>query len=193
MILTGAALSSYVKHGLITVEPGLDKSQLRPFGLRVHLDKALQVPTNPQQVVDLSDASDVNLFELFEMPPTGYELAPGSFVLGATLERFMVVPSIAARLDGRSTLARLGLQIHCSSQTLDGMSRRPQSITLELANLGPYRIRIAPSIAIGQVGFETVAGYSSAEFEHGQYEGQIGPTAPRLSLRPDAPSYERED
>jgi len=76
-------------------------------------------------------------------------MKPGDFVLGSTVESLRLHPTLACRLDGRSTLARLGLLVHCTSETIDSIHQAHRSIVLEIANVGPFQITMPFSYAIG--------------------------------------------
>lgn len=186
MILPGQIIEEYVDHGLISIEPDFDSAQVRPFGLRVHLDEHVLVP-EPGQHVDLSsDQKPSPRFQERNLQEGPLVLAPGGFCLGSTLEAFRLAPSLLCRLDGRSTIARLGLLIYCSAAVIDSNHSEHRSIVLELANVGPFSLTIPSHIGIGMVTFERVTGEASLELEQTQYEGQRRATAPNLDFSPPA-------
>lgn len=113
----------------------------------------------------------------------GYELEPGGFVLGATLEQVSVDATLCAHVDGRSTLGRLALMIHVTAGFVDpGFSG---NITLEIFNAAPYPIRLKSSIGIGQLLVSQVCGTVDRPYGTGgvksKYGGvQEGPVPPNL-------------
>ena len=108
-------------------------------------------------------------------------LHPGEFVLGSTLERVKLGNDVVARLEGKSSLGRLGLLIHSTAGFIDpGFEGH---ITLELSNVATLPIAIFPGMKIGQISFYQMT--TEAEFPYGspelgsKYQGQSGPTASR--------------
>lgn len=183
MILPGHVVQQYVEQGMISVKPTFDAQQLRPFGLRVHLGPIVLVPDSGQRV-DLSSAVQSPLiYREHDLRLDALVLRPGGFTLGSTIEVFQLHPSLMCRLEGRSTLARLGLLAHCASGVVDSNHREHRSIVLELANVGPFEIVLPLGIGIGMATFERVAGEAEAQFDQSQYEGQSGPLPPNLTFK----------
>jgi dCTP deaminase len=111
-------------------------------------------------------------------------LHPGEFVLGATYEQVTLPDDVAARLEGKSSLGRLGLLTHSTAGFIDpGFSGH---VTLELSNVATLPIKLWPGMKIGQLCFfqlssPTEKPYGSAEYSS-RYQGQRGPTASRSSF-----------
>jgi dCTP deaminase len=110
-----------------------------------------------------------------------FMLHPGEFVLGSTLERVKLGGDVVARLEGKSSLGRLGLLIHSTAGFIDpGFEGH---ITLELSNVATLPIAIYPGMKIGQISFYQMT--TAAEYPYGspelgsKYQGQSGPTASR--------------
>ena len=103
-----------------------------------------------------------------------YDLPPRQFVLGSTLERVSLpeASGIAARVEGKSTLARLGFVVHMTAPTVHCGFRG--SIVLEMYNLGDYPIRLSPGMRICQLIFERL-GQPPLQAQASQYQGQSGP------------------
>ncbi|MCL1598027.1 MAG: dCTP deaminase, partial [Actinomycetia bacterium] len=109
-------------------------------------------------------------------------LHPGEFVLGSTLETISLSDSVVARLEGKSSLGRLGLLIHSTAGFIDpGFVGQ---VTLELSNVANLPIAIYPNMKIGQISFYQMT--TPAEFPYGspelgsKYQGQIGPTPSQM-------------
>jgi histidine triad (HIT) family protein len=115
------------------------------------------------------------------LEPNGYLLKPGKFALACTAEAIQVGPHLICSLDGRSTVARLGLFVHCSSTTLDNVVSNSRTIVLELYNAGPYTIRLKPGAPIGQFQFTKLIGEISV-LDQPQYAGQNGPVTPEIAF-----------
>src|SRR6266446_1726553 len=189
MILSGSAISRYIANGLISVAPEFDENQLRPFGLRVHLASEILIPS-ARRIVDLAEAEDLqNDYHREDITVRGLMLSPGDFVLGSTVETVRVAPSLCCRLDGRSTLARLGVMVHCTSDTIDNNHRAHRSIILEIANIGPHSITMPNHYAIGMLMFCLASDPADPEYEQDQYAGQLGVVGPNLGFQPPAYSF----
>jgi dCTP deaminase len=121
------------------------------------------------------------LTELVRAGDDGYILHPGKFVLGSTIEKVRLGHQLAGRLEGKSSLGRLGLLVHSTAGFIDpGFSGR---VTLELSNVATLPIRLRPGMKIGQLGVLRLSSpvlrpYGSAELGS-RYQGQLGPTESR--------------
>jgi dCTP deaminase len=183
LILPGPVIREFIEHGLISIEPAFDPNQLRPFGLRVHLAPDLLI-AEEGQTVDLSLAECHTPRFLEEDLRNGpLCLAPGGFVIASTVETFRIARTLVCRLDGRSTLARLGLLVHCSASVVDGNHGEHRSIVLELANVGPFNVVLPGGIGIAMATFEQVLGEAEPSLEQDQYRGQRGAVPPNLGFK----------
>ena len=108
-------------------------------------------------------------------------LHPGEFVLGSTLERVAVPDDLVGRVEGKSSLGRLGLLIHSTAGFVD--AGFDGHITLELANVASLPITLYPGMKIGQISFMTMTTPAEAPVRQGRhgskYQGQRGPTPSR--------------
>jgi dCTP deaminase len=108
-------------------------------------------------------------------------LHPGEFVLGSTLERVGVPNNLVARVEGKSSLGRLGLVIHSTAGFID--AGFDGHVTLELANLANLPITLYPGMKIGQISFITMTSPAEKPYGSGaqgsKYQGQRGPTPSR--------------
>ncbi len=183
MILSDRTLRQQLADGRIVIEP-LDESLIQPSSIDVRISNLFRVFRNhTAAVIDVKlDQSD--LTELVEMPEDGSEafmLHPGEFVLGSTLERVTVPDDLVGRVEGKSSLGRLGLLIHSTAGFID--AGFDGHITLELANVASLPITLYPGMKIGQVSFMQMT--SPADNPYGQgasgskYQGQRGPTPSR--------------
>jgi dCTP deaminase len=148
----------------------------------VHLDRRLLVFRNSRRpYIDVRDDMG-DLTEMMEIEDeTPFILHPGEFVLASTTEHFEVPAHLVARLEGKSSLGRVGLVIHSTAGYVDpGWKGR---LTLELTNIARLPIRLYRGMKIGQISFLRLT--TPAERLYGtstlgsKYQGQTGPTASR--------------
>jgi dCTP deaminase len=165
----------------IVVEP-YDESMIQPSSIDFRLDRYFRVFENHRySLIDpAADQSDLTR----EVEPVGDEafiLHPGEFVLGSTLEVVSLPDDLAARVEGKSSLGRLGLLTHATAGFVDpGFSGH---VTLELANVATLPIKLYPGMKIGQLCFFRLSSpaehpYGSAKYGS-RYQGQRGPTPSR--------------
>jgi len=119
--------------------------------------------------------------EIGEGPDEAFMLHPGEFVLGSTLERIVVPDDLVGRVEGKSSLGRLGLLIHSTAGFID--AGFDGHITLELANVASLPITLYPAMKIGQVSFMQMTTAADKPYGSGasgsKYQGQHGPTPSR--------------
>ncbi len=181
MILSDRTIREEIAAKRIIIEP-FDDSCVQPSSVDLHVDRYFRVFRNhSQRVIDVKEDQE----ELTELVET-YEddaliLHPGEFVLGATLERVGLPNDLVGRLEGKSSLGRLGLLIHTTAGFVDpGFNGY---LTLELSNVANLPITLYPGMKIGQISFLRMT--TPAEIPYGssalgsKYQGQRGPTPSR--------------
>lgn len=178
MILSDTTIVKMIKKGEILIQPDFNLDNVRPTGVRVHLGDEILLP-NPRQIIDLEGKSEVKYRRNTIDPLKGYQLKPGAFILGTTLENFLVPRDIVCHIDGRSTPARLGLTIHCTSSIVDGNYEEARAVTLEIKNNGPFTIVLKPKNAIGMLTFTKLSEPIKQKTQK-QYAGQKGVVPPNL-------------
>ncbi len=181
MLLSDGDIRKELESGRVGLEP-LDLSMVQPSSVDVRLDRFFRLFDNHKyQNIDPSlDQPDLTrLVEVEAHEP--FVLHPGEFVLGATYEVVTLPDDVAARLEGKSSLGRLGLLTHSTAGFIDpGFSGH---VTLELSNVATLPITLWPGMKIGQLCFFRLS--SPAEHPYGsqkygsRYQGQRGPTASR--------------
>ncbi|MCZ4498532.1 MAG: dCTP deaminase [Marmoricola sp.] len=181
MLLSDRDILAEIEAKRISVEP-YDASMIQPSSIDFRLDRFFRVFENHRYPhIDPSvDQSDLTR----EVEPLGDEpfiLHPGEFVLGSTYEVVSLPDDVAARVEGKSSLGRLGLLTHATAGFVDpGFSGH---VTLELANVATLPIKLYPGMKIGQLCFFRLS--SPAEHPYGsekygsRYQGQRGPTPSR--------------
>jgi len=140
MFLSHQTIQELILKGEIVIQPEFDKRDLRPAGIRVHLARHILVP-EPGQLVDLHNPTEPKYKEI-DLENHEFILEPNQFVLGATYEAIQTPTNVLAVLDGRSTIARIGLTTHVTASTCDGTLGGLHVIVLELKNLGNFKIKL---------------------------------------------------
>jgi dCTP deaminase len=170
-----------IEAGQIGLEP-LEMSLLQPSSFDVRLDRFFRLFDNHKYayIDPAEDQSD--LTQLVEVDPKeAFVLHPGEFVLGSTYEFVTLPDNIAARLEGKSSLGRLGLLTHSTAGFVDPGFKG--HVTLELANVSNLPIKLWPGMKVGQLCFFQLSSpsetpYGSEKYNN-RYQGQRGPTASR--------------
>ncbi len=181
MLLSDRDILAELDSGRVALEP-YDPSMVQPSSIDVRLDRFFRVFEN-HKYPHIDPAADQPELTR-QVQPEGDEpfiLHPGEFVLGSTYEVVSLPDDVAARLEGKSSLGRLGLLTHSTAGFIDpGFSGH---VTLELANVATLPIKLWPGMKIGQLCFFRLS--SSAQFPYGsekygsRYQGQRGPTPSR--------------
>jgi dCTP deaminase len=181
VILSDRSLREQIAAGRIAIDP-FDDDMVQPSSIDVRLDRFFRVFRNhTAPLIDVKQDM-TGLTELVEIPDDGvFLLHPGEFVLGSTLERVQVPDDLVARIEGKSSLGRLGLLIHSTAGFIDAGFEG--HVTLELANVATLPITLYPGMKIGQISFMRMT--TPAEHPYGRgakgskYQGQRGPTPSR--------------
>jgi dCTP deaminase len=185
VLLSDRDLKAAIEAGRMGLTP-YDPEMIQPSSIDVRLDRYFRVFANHRYThIDPAVAQD-DLTELVE--PDGDEpfiLHPGEFVLGSTLEVITLGDDLASRLEGKSSLGRLGLLTHSTAGFIDpGFSGH---VTLELSNVANLPIKLYPGMKIGQICVQMLS--SPSEHPYGsslygsRYQDQRGPTPSRSHLR----------
>jgi len=181
VVLSDAAIRRLIESGRILVEP-YEPALMQPSSLDVRVDRLFRVFRNSRYpYIDVKQEQE-ELTELVEANgDEPFILHPGEFVLGSTLERIVLPNDLVARLEGKSSLGRLGLLIHSTAGFIDpGWDGH---VTLELSNVANLPITIYPEMKIGQLSFVQLSEPAEKPYGSGglgsKYQGQRGPTPSR--------------
>ena len=181
MILSDRTIREELAAGRIVIDP-LTDGCIQPSSVDLHVDRYFRVFRNYSEgFIDVRrDLSD--LTEMVEIPGDGvFILHPGEFVLGSTQERVALPDDLVARLEGKSSLGRLGLLIHSTAGFVD--AGFDGHLTLELSNVANLPITIYPRMKIGQISFLRMTTAADAPYGSrsvgSKYQGQRGPTPSR--------------
>ncbi len=184
VILSDRTIREELAAGRIGIDP-LDERAIQPSSVDLRIDRYFRVFRNDTTpYIDPKEPQE-ELTELVEVEEGGrFILHPGEFVLASTLEVITIADDIVARLDGKSSLARLGLLTHVTAGFVD--AGWDGHLTLELSNVATLPIALYPGMKIGQISFlrmTTPAEHPYGSGEAGsKYQGQRGPTPSRYYL-----------
>lgn len=184
MLLSDRDIRGALKSGRIALDP-LDETMVQPASVDVRLDRHFRLFDNHKYpFIDPSQDQPEITRLLSVEPDEAFVLHPGEFVLAATYETVTLGNNIAARLEGKSSLGRLGLLTHSTAGFIDpGFSGH---VTLELSNMATLPIKLWPGMKIGQLCYFELTSEAQDPYgagAHGsRYHGQRGPTASRSHL-----------
>lgn len=181
MLLSDRDIRAELESGRVALAP-YEPAMLQPSSVDVRLDRFFRLFDNHKYPVIDPAAEQPDLTRLVEVDGAEpFVLHPGEFVLGSTYEKVTLPDDVAARLEGKSSLGRLGLLTHSTAGFIDpGFTGH---VTLELSNVATLPILLWPGMKIGQLCFfrltsPTENPYGSAAYGS-RYQGQRGPTASR--------------
>jgi len=181
VVLSDRTIRRLLAEGRIEIDP-IDEALIQPSSVDVRADRYFRVFHNARYpFIDVKQPMD-DLTELVEVDGDhAFILHPGEFVLGSTLERIRLPDDLVARLEGKSSLGRLGLLIHSTAGFIDpGWNGQ---VTLELSNVSNLPITIYPGMKIGQVSFVQLTEPAENPYGSGgigsKYQDQKGPVPSR--------------
>ncbi len=182
MVLSDRSIKEEIEKGRIVIQP-LDPSCIQPASVDVHLDRQLRVFSGRGYGLSIDPRTGVDdRTELRHIAEDeSFELVPGEFVLASTLEYITLPADMVGRLEGKSSLGRIGLLVHSTAGFVDPGWKG--NLTLELSNVSRFPICLFYGMAIGQISFLQLT--TPAQRPYGspglgsKYQGQTGPTPTR--------------
>ena len=185
MVLSNVDIEKYIQEGKIriTPEPNLE-TQLGSCSIDFKLGNTFRVFEHSKYpFIDLKEKVDADdLMRKIEVPNgEGFTMQPGEFVLAATHEKLELADDVMARLEGRSSLGRLGIIVHSTAGLFD--PGWVGNATLELGNLGRMPVILYPGMRICAFTFEQLSSPSSMPYREkpsNKYSGQDGPETSRF-------------
>ena len=182
-VLSDRTIREELASGRIVIDP-FDEGALQPASVDLRLNSSFRLfRVTSRPYIDVREPVD-DLTELVEIAPDEpFVIQPGTFFLGSTVETISLPDDIVARVDGKSSLGRLGLLVHATAGYVDpGWSGR---LTLELSNQSQMPIALYYGMRVAQISFLRLSSpvdrpYGSPELGS-KYQGQTGPTASRIS------------
>ncbi|WP_106507522.1 dCTP deaminase [Brachybacterium timonense] len=184
MLLSDRDIRDQIEAGRVELDP-YDPQMVQPASVDVRIDRFFrQFDNHKYAMIDPAQEQAELTREIVMDPDEPYMLHPGEFVLASTYERITLPDDVAARLEGKSSLGRLGLLTHSTAGFIDpGFTGH---ITLELSNMATLPVALWPGMKVGQLCFFRLS--SPAERPYGsagnlnRYLGQRGPTPSRSAL-----------
>src|SRR6187455_1795563 len=195
MILSDRDIRAALEAGRIVIDPFVPDA-VQPSSVDLHLGNRFRVFRNNRTAVIDPREEQPELTELVEIAgDEPFILHPNEFVLGATFERVALPDDLVARLEGKSSLGRLGLLIHSTAGYVD--PGWEGTLTLELSNVANLPIKLYDGMKIGQISFFRMS--SPVERPYGspalgsKYQGQLEPTASAIHVDRDRDKRAREE
>jgi dCTP deaminase len=184
VILSDRDIRAAIEAGRIVIDP-FSPEAIQPSSVDLHVDRRFRVFRNNRYPFIDVRTDQPDLTELVEIDPEQpFILHPGEFVLGSTLERVTLPDDLVARLEGKSSLGRLGLLIHSTAGYVD--PGWDGNLTLELSNVANLPITLYYGMKIGQISFQRMSSPVEVAYGDGRigskYRGQTDPTASRYHV-----------
>ena len=183
MVLSDRTIKEELDKGRIVISP-LDPENIQPASVDLHLDSSILVFANSRRpYIDVKEGLE-DLTQMVQIQDDSpFILHPGEFVLGSTLENIELPDDLVARLEGKSSLGRIGLVIHSTAGFVDPGWKG--HLTLELSNLARLPITLYRGMKIGQISYLRLTTPADrlygSESLGSKYQGQTVPTASRFS------------
>lgn len=179
MILSDGTIRRLLDKGAIKIDP-LEDGQIQPASVDLRLGASFRLFVNHTATcIDPFETQPDLTREVLVPAGEPFILHPGEFVLGTTVETLTLPDNLVARVDGKSSLGRLGLLIHATAGFVD--SGFTGEVTLELSNVATLPVKLWPGMKIGQVSFMQLDTASLRPYGHpdlgSKYQGQRGATA----------------
>jgi dCTP deaminase len=189
-VLSDGTIRRFVDEGRLRIEPW-DPLMVQPASVDLKLGSSFRVFHNHRiQVIDLADPPQ-GLTEHVEIDPDDpFVIHPGEFVLGRTAEHVEIPDDVVARIEGKSSLGRLGLIVHATAGFVDpGFTG---TLTLEITNFNSVPIVLRPGLPIAQLSFMTLDRPAERPYGHpdlgSHYHGQVDATESRYRSHPPGPA-----
>lgn len=179
MLLSDGTVRSMLDEGSLVLDP-IDDGQIQPSSVDVRLDRVLRVFRNHSAVcIDPMEPTEALTEPVPVEDGQPFILHPGEFVLGSTVEEVGLPDDLVGRVEGKSSLGRVGLLIHATAGFIDPGFRG--QITLELSNVASLPIKLWPGMKIGQISFMRLDRPAERPYGHhelgSKYQDQHGPVA----------------
>lgn len=187
VVLSDRSIKEAMASGRISVEP-CDEADIQPSSVDLHLGDDFQVFRNSRYpYIDPAREQPGLTERVNASPEEPFVLHPGEFALGTTIERIRLPDDVVGRLEGKSSLGRLGLLIHSTAGYVDpGWDGR---LTLELSNVANLPIVLTPGMKIGQISFLRMSTPVDRPYGHpdlgSKYQGQYEATPSKMFLKRD--------
>jgi len=179
MILSDRDIKAYLKSGKIGIEPLVDGS-IQPASVDLHLAKKFLVFRNTSHAfIDVKEPIGDFMEEVLIDDSRAFIIHPGEFALGVTVEKVSLSDDMVGRLEGKSSLGRIGIIVHATAGFIDpGNSLKP---TLELHNIGNLPVKLYAGMAIAQIAFMPLSSPADHPYDYShKYFGAEAPQASKI-------------
>jgi dCTP deaminase len=176
-MFTDSTITDLISYNKLSIHP-FSVDNLNPASYDLTLHQTIRIMSSESGPLDLADLQPYSVpYDI----DSSYDMAPGEFLLACTSETVRLSDTIVGRVEGKSSLARVGLAVHVTGGFIDpGFQGQ---ITLEIVNLFPRPIRIYPYMRIAQIAFTPTDGTPARTYSStGHYNGQFGPTESRYRI-----------
>ncbi|ACZ41006.1 deoxycytidine triphosphate deaminase [Thermobaculum terrenum ATCC BAA-798] len=183
MILSDTMIIDAIKTGWVSFDPPVDIDiQVQPASVDLRLGNTFRVYNYAQQaVIDPTEDIDLDsISQIVRLEDKPFILHPGAFVLGSTMEYVKIPPDLVGRLEGRSSLGRLGVVVHSTAGFIDPGFEG--NITLEISNIGKIPVALRAGIRICQLTLMHTGPVARpyGPLRGSKYQGQREPTPSRI-------------
>lgn len=176
MLLSDGEIETLIEGKQIGITP-FHRECLNPASVDLTLHPVVRIPGLLTEHIDVAAVPE-NYTEPWEMDESGYRLDPGDFILASTSEIIELPDDLVARVEGKSSIGRLGVAVHVTAGYIDPGFRG--QVTLEIANLAPWAVTLRPHMRIAQIAFTRMQDPAAEPYGAvGHYSGQLGPTESR--------------
>lgn len=190
-MLSDREIRECLSNGAVVIDPVPEDHRIQPASIDLTLGHELIRYKSYSMGVAVADPdrggfnveAEAEKLDMLKQTEPEYMLMPWQFVLATTKEWVALDSTVAARVEGRSSLGRIGLMVHVTAGFIDpGFNGH---VTLELMNLSPIAIRLRPGMGICQLSFDFLTSPALRPYGHpelkSKYQGQKGVTAPRFN------------
>lgn len=180
MILSDRDIIAEIKKGVLSIRP-FDTTLVQPSSVDLRLGSEFRIFKHARYpLIDVKRPFGAYT-QLVRIKENGRIVChPGEFVLGTTLEKVKIPTHLVGRLEGKSSLGRLGILIHCSAGYVDPGFEG--NLTLEINNVGKIPVALYPGMRIAQISFSKLTSKAKRPYgvKDGKYQHQSGPTESRV-------------
>ncbi len=186
-ILSDKDIIKYLEEGKIEIDPILDEKQIQPSSVDMRLGDEFKVfKVIRKAYIDPKDEDDISSYMEEITVPKGeaFIIHPNEFALATTAEYVKIPDDLVARVEGRSSMGRLGVTMHVTAGFIDPGFEG--NITLEISNIGAMPVALYPGQRVCQIVFETMTSPAEVPYGHpsrnSKYMGQTRPESSRVKL-----------
>jgi dCTP deaminase len=181
MVMSDKEILEAIEKGEISIDPFSAKDMLGPCSVDLHLLDEFRVFKMGRVVDPQGDNSKDKVTELIGTGGKPFIIAPGQFTLASTVEKIAIAKDIAATLEGRSSIARLGIMVHAAGLVNPGTGLvKPSRLTLEVSCQNSSPVKLYPGMKIVQIIFHRLSGKAAIGYDERKTSRFVGQDQPSL-------------